>query len=78
MDISLSPVAVIGLVVLIVVVVNGGLILSLRRGGSHRQIEMLRRVAKAARHPWSEQEKAVSELRERVSKLDIKENGADE
>ena len=78
MDISLSPVVVIGLVVLIVVAVNGGLILSMRRGGSHRQIEMLRRAARAARHPWAEQEKDMTELRERVSQLETDRNDSDE
>ena len=59
-------------------IINGGLILSLRRGGTHRQIEMLRRAAKAARNPWAEQNKAMSELRERVSELEVGENGPDE
>ena len=69
----LNPAVVICLALLIVVLVNGGLILSVRRGGTHRQIEMLRRAAKAARHPWAEQDKAISELRERVSQLEADE-----
>lgn len=65
-----SPALVIGLVLLIVIAVNGGLILAVRRGGTQRQIELLRRAAKAAKNPWSEQNKAISELRERVSELE--------
>jgi len=66
-----SPAAVICLALLIVVGVNGGLILAVRRGGTHRQVELLRRVAKAAKNPWFNQDKAFSELRERVSELEL-------
>lgn len=65
-----TPAAVIILTLLIVVVVNAGLILALRRGGTHRQVDMLRRAAKAARNPWAEQDQTMSELRERVSQLE--------
>jgi hypothetical protein len=68
-----SPAAVICLTLLIVVAVNGGLILAMRRGGSHRQVDMLRRAAKAARNPWTQQEEEMSELRERVSQLEPEE-----
>jgi hypothetical protein len=67
---SLSPAVVICLALLIVVAVNGGLVLAVRRGGTHRQVELLRRAAKAARNPWAEQEQAMDELRERVSQLE--------
>ncbi len=62
-----SPAVVICLVVAIVIAVNGVLVLAVRRGGS--EVEMLRRVAKAARNPWGSQEKEMSELRERVAQL---------
>ena len=65
-----SPAVVICLVVAIVIAVNGGLVLAVRRGGTQRQIEMLRRAAKAARNPWANQEKEMSELRERVAQLE--------
>jgi hypothetical protein len=64
-----SPAVVICLAVAIVVAVNGGLVLAVRRGGTQRQIEMLRRAAKAARNPWVDQDKEMSELRERVAQL---------
>lgn len=63
-----SPAAVICLTLLIVVAVNGGLILALRRGGS--EVDLLRRAAKAVRNPWAEQDQTMSELRERVSQLE--------
>ena len=63
-----SPTVVICLVVAIVIAVNGGLVLAVRRGGS--EVEMLRRAAKAARNPWASQEKEMSELRERVAQLE--------
>ena len=66
-----SPAAVICLTLLIVVGVNGGLILAVRRGGTHRQVELLRRAAKAAKNPWFNQDKAFGELRERVSELEL-------
>ncbi len=66
---QLSPAVVICLAVAIVVAVNGGLVLAVRRGGTQRQIELLRRAAKAARNPWVDQEKEMSELRERVAEL---------
>jgi len=66
---QLSPAVVICLAAAIVVAVNGGLILAVRRGGTQRQVELLRRTAKAARNPWAEQDKAMSELRERVEQL---------
>jgi len=65
-----SPAVVICLALIIIVAVNGGLILAIRRGGTHRQIELLKRVASVAKNPWSDQEKAMSELRERVSDLE--------
>jgi hypothetical protein len=65
-----SPAAVICLTLLIVVAVNGGLILALRRGGTQRQVDLLKRAAKAARNPWAEQDQTMSELRERVSQLE--------
>jgi hypothetical protein len=64
-----SPAVVICLVVAIVVVVNGGLVLAIRRGRTIREVEMLRRAAKAARNPWVDQDKEMSELRERVAEL---------
>lgn len=72
---QLSPAVVICLAVAIVVAVNGGLVLAVRRGGTQRQIELLRRAAKAARNPWIDQEKEMSELRERVAELNS-ENGS--
>ncbi len=66
---QLSPAVVICLAVAIVVAVNGGLVLAVRRGGTQRQVELLRRAAKAARNPWVDQEKEMSELRERVAEL---------
>ncbi len=63
-----SPAAVICLTLLIVVAVNAGLILALRRGGS--EVDLLRRAAKAARNPWAKQDQTMSELRERVSQLE--------
>ena len=66
---QLSPAVVICLAVVIVVAVNGGLVLAVRRGGTQRQVDMLRRAAKAARNPWVDQEKEMSELRERVEQL---------
>ncbi len=72
---QLSPAVVICLAVAIVVAVNGGLVLAVRRGGTQRQIELLRRAAKAGRNPWIDQEKEMSELRERVAELNS-ENGS--
>ena len=66
---QLSPAVVICLAVAIVVAVNGGLVLAVRRGGTQHQVELLRRAAKAARNPWVDQEKEMSELRERVAEL---------
>ncbi|MFQ5921673.1 MAG: hypothetical protein ACE5M4_02420 [Anaerolineales bacterium] len=73
-----SPAAVLCLALLIVVAVNGGLILAVRRGGTQRQVELLRRVAKAAKNPWVEQEKAMSELRERVAQIESEKANAPE
>jgi hypothetical protein len=66
---QLSPAIVVCLAVAIVVAVNGGLVLAIRRGGTQRQVELMRRAAKAARNPWGEQDKEMSELRERVAQL---------
>lgn len=70
-----SPAAVICLTLLIVVAVNAGLILAVRRGG---EVDLLRRASKAARNPWAEQEGALGELRERVSQLESEETDAPE
>ena len=66
---QLSPAVVVCLAIALVVAVNGGLVLAVRRGGAQRQVEMLRRAAKAARNPWVNQNKEMSELRERVAQL---------
>ncbi len=66
---QLSPAVVVCLAIALVVAVNGGLVLAVRRGGAQRQVKMLRRAAKAARNPWVNQNKEMSELRERVAQL---------
>jgi hypothetical protein len=73
-----SPAVVICLAIAIVVAVNGGLVLAVRRGGTQRQVEMLRRAAKAARNPWDDQEKKMSELRERVAQLEAESGSTSE
>ena len=72
-----NPAVVICLTLLIVVAVNGGLILAVRRGGTQHQVELMRRVAKAAKNPWVEQEKAMSELRERVAQIETEKTEPD-
>ena len=73
-----SPAVVICLAVAIVIAVNGGLVLAVRRGGTQRQVEMLRRAARAARNPWADQDKEMSELRERVAQLEAKNGSSSE
>ncbi len=74
----LNPATVICLAILIVVAINGGLILAARRGETHRQADMLRRAFNAARNPWAKQDKELTELRERVSKLENNQESPDE
>lgn len=66
---SLSPVAVVCLALGLVAVINAGLVLALTRGGARAQIQLLQRAARSARDPWKGEREAISELRERVSKL---------
>ena len=75
---QLSPAVVICLAVAIVIAVNGGLVLAVRRGGTQRQVEMLRRAARVARNPWADQDKEMSELRERVAQLEAKNGSSSE
>lgn len=72
---NLSPALVILIAVGLVVVINGVLILGLRRGDTQRQIELFRRAIGVARNPWARQNRDLDELRERVEQLELEDDG---
>lgn len=72
---NLSPAIVILITVGLVIMINGLLILGLRRGNSQKQIELLRRAVGAARNPWAEQNREFDELRKRVEQLEADDDG---
>jgi len=60
---------VICLTIFIVVGVNAAIYASVKRGGTVGQIELLRRAASRARHPWKNEDEDLKELSARVAKL---------
>lgn len=67
---ELSPGTVICLALGLVLVINAVLVLGLLRGGSQREIDLLRRAIGGVRSPWEKDDQAMNELRSRVSDLD--------
>lgn len=68
----------VGLIVVVVVLFNLGLIYSLLSGSAAEQWDMVRRIAERSRNPWQREDEALKELRERADRLRPKtEKGAD-
>ncbi len=59
----------IALVLLGVLVFNVGLIYGLLSGSLQRQVEILRRLAQRARHPWQREDEALADLHNRAGRL---------
>ena len=60
---------VLGIVVLLVVGVNGLLILAMRRGGGGASIRLFQKAAKRARNPWITEDEQLKELSDLVDNL---------
>lgn len=60
---------VICLTLFLVVGLNAAIYASLRGGGTRTQIELFRRAAQRARHPWKDEDEALQELSKRVAAL---------
>jgi len=60
---------VICLTLFIVIGINAAIYVSLRRGNTVGQIELLRKAAGRAYKPWEEEDEALSELSRRVHEL---------
>jgi hypothetical protein len=56
-------------IVAAVLLFNAGLIYGLLSGGIQQQIDMLRRAADRARHPWAHEDKALEALHEKANRL---------
>lgn len=65
----LRVLAVLCLVALIVVGINGILLIALLRRNPSREINLYRRVATTASAPWKEEDDALDELSRRVARL---------
>lgn len=53
----------------LVVLLNLGLLYALLSGSAQSQLDMLRRLAQQARHPWRRENEALHELRQRALRL---------
>lgn len=53
----------------LVVLFNLGLLYALLSGSAQTQLDMLRRIARQARHPWRRENEALLELRKRALRL---------
>ncbi len=60
---------VVCLTVFIVIGVNAAIYAAFRRGNEANQIELLRKAASRARHPWAKEDQALEELSKRVADL---------
>ena len=73
-----SPAVVVLIAIGFVIVINGVMIVSARRGGLTREIEMWRRAAGVVRNPWAKQQQELNELRARVAELETENKRDDE
>ncbi len=64
--------------IVLVVLFNVGLIYSLTSPATREQLRMLTKLARTSRNPLQTQNNQLSELRERVSKLDNRSSDPDE
>ncbi|NPV75611.1 MAG: hypothetical protein HPY59_04470 [Anaerolineae bacterium] len=55
--------------ILLIVVINLGLLVTLRRRSIHNQFEPLSRAIRRARRPWQEEDEQIKELSRRVAAL---------
>ena len=60
---------IICLTIFIVIGINAGIYVSLRRGTSISQIELLRKAAGQISQPWKKEDNALQELSRRVGEL---------
>jgi hypothetical protein len=60
---------VICITLFVVIGINAAIFVSLRHGNEVGQIELFRRAAKTARRPWQEEDDALKELSDLVSKI---------
>jgi hypothetical protein len=60
---------VLGIVIGLVVVVNGGLILSMLRGRGRNQYRQIIEGLQVLRNPWAQQDQQLEELGDRVAEL---------
>ncbi len=65
------------LVIGLVVIINGALVLMMRRGRDLEHIEMWKRAAHRARNPWKEEDQALQELSRLVAQFKEKEEGGE-
>jgi hypothetical protein len=61
------------LVVLMVVGINGVLIISLLRGKTTREIELIRRASQSIRNPWKSENANLKELSQWVAQFEDRE-----
>lgn len=59
----------IGIVLLLVVGINGALYLMLRKGKSNRHFQLWQKAASSARNPWKEEDDQLQELSKLVDDL---------
>ncbi len=66
---------IVGGILALVVIVNIGLALSALRGRERGKATVFDRSLRYIRNPWAEENKALSELRQRVSDLEESDDG---
>lgn len=55
--------------ILLIVIINLGLLITLRRRSIYNQFEPLSRAIRRARRPWQEEDEQIKELSRRVAEL---------
>ncbi len=71
-------IVIVCIILVLVVLFNIGLIISLTSPATREQLRMLTKLAQRARNPWQSQNDGFSELRDRVAKLEMHDDDAEE
>ncbi len=66
------------IVIVLVVLFNVGLIFSLTSPATREQLRLLTKLAQRSRNPWQSQNEDLSELRDRIAKLEKPDDDTEE
>lgn len=69
---------IVGIIIVVVVLFNIGLVISLTGPSTREQMRLMGKLARGTRNPWKNQNEELSELRDRVAQFEADEHEAEE